>query len=128
MKLFNHSFSCIGYCYNAICANELFTARESRVYKSNKALAAAEIQKAKTVNAVNPVNTSAIASHPYATDLDDALDAVDGAAEETLQLGVVVGVIRMTDAHEQDVGRKTRQKRSRALWLQFQDKILRNRR
>ena len=40
--------------------------------------------------------------------LDDALDAVDGAAEKTLELGIVVGVVRVSDAHEQNVGRKTR--------------------
>ena len=39
--------------------------------------------------------------------LDDALNAVDGAAEETLEFGVVVGVVGVSDAHEEDVGRKT---------------------
>ena len=58
------------------------------------------------------------------TYLDNAFDAVDGAAEEAFEFGVVVGVVRVTDAHEQNVGRKTRKQNGRTFRLQFQDQIL----
>ena len=53
--------------------------------------------------------------------LDNAFDAIDGAAEEAFEFGVVVGVIRVSDAHEQNVGRKTRKQNGRTFRLQFQD-------
>ena len=41
--------------------------------------------------------------------LDDLLDAVDGVSEQGPHLLVVVHVVRVTDAHEQDVGRQAGQ-------------------
>ena len=45
---------------------------------------------------------------PQNNHLDDAFDAVDSATEQAFEFGVIVGIIRVSDAHEQDVGRKTR--------------------
>ena len=47
-----------------------------------------------------------LASHRY---LDDLLDAVDGVRQQAPDLVIIVHVVRVADAHEEDVGRETRQ-------------------
>ena len=45
--------------------------------------------------------------------LDDLPDVGDGVAEQRLHLAVVVHVVSVADAHEEDVRRKTRDVRRR---------------
>lgn len=40
------------------------------------------------------------------SDLEDLLDGIDGGGEQRLHLLVVVDVVCMTDAHEEDIGRQ----------------------
>lgn len=45
--------------------------------------------------------------HPSDTNLQDLLNAVDGGSEQGADLLVVIDVVRVSQTHEQDVGRQT---------------------
>ena len=53
------------------------------------------------------------------TCLDDFLDAVDGAGEERAHLLIIVHMVRVSDAHEDDVGEQARQLLDRHARLQI---------
>ena len=55
----------------------------------------------------------------HQADLDSFLDGVDGTRQKTAHLVIIVDVVRVTDAHEQHVGRQARQLLYGYTWLQF---------
>lgn len=44
---------------------------------------------------------------PHDTNLQDLLNAVDGGSEQGADLLVVIDVVRVSQTHEEDVGRQT---------------------
>ena len=52
------------------------------------------------------------------TDLEDLLNAIDGGGQQGVHLEVVVHVVRVPDAHVEDVGREARHGARQRLGLQ----------
>ncbi len=51
------------------------------------------------------------------THLEDFLDGVDGGGEQRLHLLVVVNIVSVADAHEEDVSGQTGDSRRHGVWL-----------
>lgn len=53
------------------------------------------------------------------TDLEDLLDAIDGGGQQGVHLEVIVHVVRVPDAHVEDVGREAGHRACQCLWFQL---------